>query len=72
MDYADGLRNNSMITKKQKTFRTKLHKMCTIEQSKTSLSPYDDKRYVLPDKIETLAYGHYGLGQWENTERALD
>jgi hypothetical protein len=26
---------------------------------KTGLSPYDDKRYVLNDKVSTLAYGHY-------------
>ena len=27
--------------------------------TKLSLSPYDDKRYVLDDGVTTLAYGHY-------------
>ena len=28
----------------------------------TGLSPYDDERYVLNDKITTLAHGYYCIG----------
>ena len=37
------------------------HNLYTIQTNKISLSPFDDKRYVLGDKIQTLAYGHYKL-----------
>jgi hypothetical protein len=30
-----------------------------MEQVKTSLSAYDDKRYLLHDGNNTLAHGHY-------------
>ena len=41
------------------SFRSKLHKIDTIEQIKKSLSRYDDKRYILNDGITTRAHGHY-------------
>jgi hypothetical protein len=41
------------------SFRSKLHKISTIEQVKKSLSRFDDKRYILDDGISTRAHGHY-------------
>ena len=35
-----------------------LHEMYTMSTTKVSLTPYDDKRYVLNDGVNTLAYGH--------------
>ena len=37
------------------------HNLYTIQTNKISLPPFDDKRYVLDDKIQTLAYGYYKL-----------
>ena len=37
------------------------HQLYTYQGNKISLSPFDDKRYVLDDKISTLAYGHYKI-----------
>ena len=37
------------------------HDLFSMEQVKVGLSPYDDKRYVLNDKLSTLAYGHYTI-----------
>ena len=37
------------------------HIINTIKQNKISLSPFDDKRYILDDKIKTLAHGHYKI-----------
>ena len=42
-------------------FRTDRHDIFTIQLTKTTLSPYDDKRYILADGIHTLAYGHWRI-----------
>ena len=34
------------------------NRMYTYESNKISLSAFDDKRYIHPDGINTLAYGH--------------
>ena len=36
----------------------KLHKIATHDVCKISLSCFDDKRYVLNDSVNTLAYFH--------------
>ena len=35
----------------------------TYESNKISLSCYDDKRYILTNGIDTLAYGHIKLNK---------
>ena len=37
------------------------HQLYTYDTSKVSICPFDDKRYVLDDKINTLACGHYNI-----------
>ena len=37
------------------------HQLYTIHENKVALSSYDDKRYLLKDSHDTLAYGHYGI-----------
>ncbi|KAL4121384.1 hypothetical protein QTP88_013907 [Uroleucon formosanum] len=44
---------------KQNLFRTKKHDIFTVEQNKKALSVYDDKRFILDNGIDTLAWGHY-------------
>ena len=39
-----------------KRIQSKKHKLGTYEINKISLSYFDDKRFVLDDKIRTLAY----------------
>ena len=43
---------------KMKRIQSKKHKLGTYEIDKISLSCFDDKRYVLDDRIHTLAYFH--------------
>jgi hypothetical protein len=42
-------------------FRTRHHRIETVQFYKKCLAAYDDKRYVQDDGIRTLAYGHYSL-----------
>lgn len=42
-------------------FRTDSHDIFTIQMTKTTLSHYDDKRYILADGIHTLADGHWRI-----------
>ena len=41
--------------------RSSLHTLYSEIVNKVSLSAYDDKRYILPDCISTLAYGHKNI-----------
>ena len=50
--------NEKIITHKMKGIQSKKHKLGTYEIGKISLSCLDDKRYVLVDRIHTLAYFH--------------
>ena len=45
----------------QKQIVSKNHQLFTVEINKAGLHPFDDKRYILPDGITTLAHGHYKL-----------
>jgi len=40
------------------TLQSKNHKIKTEKLTKIALSCYDDKRFLLPDNINSLAYGH--------------
>ena len=35
-----------------------LHEVLTVKATKTNLSPYDDKCYILDDGVSTLAFSH--------------
>jgi hypothetical protein len=41
----------------------KHHRVFTIDGMKRGLCSFDDKRYLLPDGIRTLAHGHYSIRQ---------
>jgi hypothetical protein len=56
--YLDALYHEHSTTATMQQIRSINHQLYTISIVKTALSPYDDKRYVLPDKITTLAHGH--------------
>ena len=42
-----------------KMFRSFHHEISMIQMNKISLTPYDDKRYLLSDGVTSYAYGHY-------------
>ena len=43
---------------KMKSIRSEYHQVSSYEINKTSLSCYDDKRYILDDGKTSYAYGH--------------
>ena len=51
--------NRNQYKAQMNTFRSKHHHVQSITQNKTSLSCFDDKRWICEDGISTLAHGHY-------------
>jgi len=60
-DFKNCLLNKNLVYRKQNMFRTKIHDIYTVEQNKKALSAYDDKRHILENCIDTLAWGHYQI-----------
>ena len=56
--FKDVLFNEKIIRHKMKRIQNKKHKSGNYEIDKISLSCFDDKRYVLDDRIPSLAYFH--------------
>ena len=57
-EFKDVLFNKKIIRHKMKRIQAKKHKIETYETDKISLSCFDDKRHVLDDGVNTLAYFH--------------
>jgi len=60
-DYVDCLNNNRIKVVSQNLIQSKKHVVSSINQSKTALSPHDDKRYLISGEYNTLAWGHYKI-----------
>ena len=57
-EFMDVHSNEKVIRHIMKGIKSFGHRMYTYESNKISLSAFDDKRYILADEINTLAYGH--------------
>ena len=59
LDCLNGLENGVI---RQKTFKSKSHRLYTIETERNAGTCYDDKRYTFADKHRSsLAHGHYSI-----------
>ena len=58
-DYKDCLFNDNDYLRTMNVIRSHCHEIYTEEVNKVALSAADDKRVVLENGIDTLAYGHY-------------
>ena len=58
-NFLNTLMNRSSDSAEFYTFRSHLHTIHTVKIKKECLSAYDDKRYILDDGVNTLAYGHF-------------
>ena len=55
-EYFDVLFNKKVVRHSKKRIQSKLHEIGTYDVYKISLSCFDDKRYLLDDGINALAY----------------
>ena len=60
-DYKNVLFNNKQIHHKMKTIRSEKHQLGSFELNKTSLSCFDDKRYIHHNGLTSYSYGHYKI-----------
>ena len=60
-NYLGTLFNNRQLYHKMNTIRSKNHQIHSYNINKISLSCFDDKRYILNNGINSLAYGHYKI-----------
>ena len=51
-----------------KGIKSKNHNIGTYEDNKISISCFDDKRFILENGINTLAYGHKDIQKWEGDQ----
>lgn len=57
-DYLEALKTEKEILTSFYLIRSKKHVISTVLQNKVSVSPFDDKRYILSDGIHTMAHGN--------------
>ena len=60
-DYLDVLHESKVLHHRMKTIRSDCHQISSYEINKISLSPFDDKSYILSDGISSYAYGHLNI-----------
>ena len=59
--YSEVLEKETRLYCKMKQIRSKKHKISTVEVCKSVLHGFDSKRYILPNGVDTLAWGHKSL-----------
>ena len=57
-EFQDALLQKKILKHTMRGIKPKNHNLGTYEPNKISLSCLDDKRYILKNAINTLAYGH--------------
>ena len=65
-DYKTCLETGKEQLRRQNIIRSYEHVLYTEEVNKIALSAADDKRYLLKDSYDTLAWGHYKIKEMEN------
>ena len=60
-DYVRCLNDVTIQSRRQSCIRSTLHEVYTVSELKLALSPYDDKRYVIPESVTTLSWEHYKI-----------
>jgi hypothetical protein len=61
--YVDVIKNEKTTKAVMRGINSYDHVLYTVSSEKCALSAFDNKRYILEDGAETLAYGHYEIDQ---------
>ena len=69
-EFVDVLFNKKVIRHNMKRIQSKLHELGTYDVYKISLSCFDDKRYVLNNGVNTLAYFHKNIRDCKDNKNA--
>ena len=65
-EFLDDLFNRKVIRNNMNGIQSKLHRVGTYHVYQISLSCFDNKRYVLDDGVNTLAYFHKDIRDCKN------
>ena len=57
-DYVRCLAEEESCSRAMRSLRSDHHHIYGQTMQKAALSPFDSKRYILPDGVHTLPYGH--------------
>lgn len=60
-DYIQTVENGEFVFRKMYIFKSNLHTIYTELKNKVALSSNDDKRFIIPGDVRTLAWGHFGI-----------
>ncbi|XP_018378151.1 PREDICTED: uncharacterized protein LOC108770891 [Trachymyrmex cornetzi] len=55
------IKGERVKSRRQSCIRSTFHEVYTVSELKLALNPYDDKRYVVPESVTTLPWGHYKI-----------
>ena len=58
-DWKSCLFDGSVVRANMNMFLSKNHEVRSMSKSQISLNAFDDKRFILPDGIDTVPHGHY-------------
>ena len=59
--YKECIGNDKQFKHKQVYIWRYNHKMGVFEQKKTCLNPFDSKKWIVPNLIDSRSYGHYQI-----------
>jgi hypothetical protein len=62
-DYKRCIDEHTTVSRSQNSIRSIRHEVLSIRQNKIALSPFDDKRKICDNNIDTLPWGHYSMQQ---------
>ena len=62
-DYVECLNTNAPKIIQQSLLKADKHRIYTIKQTKIGLSPHDNKRYLIQNSYNTLAWGHKQISE---------
>ena len=67
-EFEDKLFQKKILRHTMRGIKSKNHNLGTYEANKKSLSCFDDKRYILKNGVDTLAYGHKDIQKMINID----